>query len=100
MKAVTSLDASYSIFFCISKNKKPTLLLLKAASSDVCARAESLMVLCPVYGVYNVLADISIPLGEKHFIYLQSRGTRTERVKERDAQAERGEGWNIKSKRC
>lgn len=49
------------------------------------------MVLCPVYCVYNVLADISIPLGERSTSYLQSDGTgEGERVREREGDAGRG----------
>lgn len=39
------------------------------------------MVLCPVYFVYNVLADISIPLGDRSTSYLQ-----------RERERERAEG--------
>lgn len=53
---------------------------------------DDLMVLCPVYCVYSVLADISIPLGERSMSYLQSDVTRKQRKWEREMQAEEGGG--------
>lgn len=88
--------------FCI----EIALLLLKVSSSNsgsLCQRwvMDDLMVLCPVYCVYNVLADISTPLGERSTSYLQSYGTRNRESEwEREMQAEGRERENIKRKQC
>lgn len=89
MKATTSLNMLHILYWnCFLFLKTSILLLLKAAARDLCQRwvMDDLMVLCPVYCVYNVLADISIPLGERRTPYLQSNGARKgERVRKREA---------------
>lgn len=57
------------------------------------------VLLYPVYSVHSVLATFPISLRQRGTSYLQSDGTRKgERV--REMQADRGEGENIKKKRC
>lgn len=104
MKSATSnvLHILWWDCFILSEGKYVAPVKSRCSSSgSLCQRwvTDDLMVLCPVCCVYNVLADISNPLGERSTSYLQSDGTRKgERARKARCRPGEEKGWTSKGR--